>query len=102
MRYYFCGQLDTNVNLMCKETEDNLEVLLFDSDNGVLLFPITIPFSSGRKFCAYVNTYEYPWLYEFLVDNDLALPTYRCLIYKGHRCEEFNFMEEISYERESV
>lgn len=100
MSYYFCEQLDTNVNFICKEQGQDLEVLLFDYDNGVLLFPITIPFSSGRKFCAYVNTYEYPWLYEFLVDNDIAEPTYRCLIYKGHRCEEFNFLEEILDEKE--
>lgn len=99
MRSYFCGQLDTNVNLICKEQGEDLEVLLFDTDNGVLLFPITIPFSSSRKFCAYVNTYEYPWLYEFLVDNDIALPTYRFRIYKGHRCEEFNFLEEILDEK---
>ena len=71
---------------------------MFDSEVGVFT-TISIPFSTGRKFTAYINTHEYPWLEKFLVDNKIATITYRCLVYNGHLCEEFNFMEEIIYER---
>ena len=73
MKYYFCSELNTNVDFKCNEFGEEFEVLLFDYDDGVLLFPITIPFSSGRRFCAFVDTFKYPWLYNFLISNDIIL-----------------------------
>ena len=100
MRSYFCKDLDTEVSFVCKQRPDYLEVLMYDSEVGVFS-TISIPFSTGRKFTAYIDAHEYPWLEKFLVDNKVATMTHRSFIYNGHLCQEFNFMEEILYERKN-
>jgi len=94
MKLYHCSALKTDVFVVCRNKllsadQVMLEVLLFDSE-GVLLFPITIPFCTHRENCSYV-TDEKSWLPKFLVDNKIANPTYRRLHKGGHVYSEYKF-----------
>lgn len=93
MSVYFCRPIKSYVCLVYKQKEF-LEVLLFDHSNGSLLFPITIPFSSGNYLCAYINSKDYPWLYSWLIEKDLAHPTFRSLVRNNFAYQEFKFKKE--------
>ena len=82
------------VCLVFRKRKDYLEVLLFRFSNGVILFPITIPFHSDNKDCAFLNEKEYPWLPEWLVEKDIATPTGLVLHWNDHDYQEFSFKKE--------
>lgn len=93
MDRYYCRPIKLYVCLVIKQKE-YLEVLLFGHTNGVLLFPITMPFPSGRKLCAYINSKDYPWLYGWLIEKDLANPTSRFVLRNNFSYPEFKFKKE--------
>ena len=62
---------------------------------GEVLGCITMPFSSRRENCAYINSKDYPWLYAWLIEKDIAHPTYHSVSRNNFVYEEFKFKKEI-------
>ena len=95
MQRYYCKPIKLYVCFVCRFVNNYFEVLLFGHTNGVLLYPITLPLPTGRKRCAYIDTKQHPWLYDWLIENNIANPTNRCLVRDNFCFKEFSFRKDI-------
>ena len=95
MQKYYCLPIKKYVCLVCRYIEGRFEVLFFGNTNGILLFTITMPFSSGKKRCAYINVKDYEWLYNWLIEKRIAIPTKQTLNVDNFVYPEFKFNKEI-------
>ena len=93
MRYY-CRPIKLYVSLLFRNYKGLEEVLFIATTTGEVLFPITIPFSTGVSNCYFINNKKYPWLYNWLIEKGIAVPTYRCLNKDNFSYEEFKFKKE--------
>ena len=85
---YYCSQLSTNV-FFVYSLKGGLSVSIFDTNKKVKLIDVTVMYAFNNR--AYIDNYNYPWLNTFLEKCEIAKPTYRCLILRGHTHEEFMF-----------
>lgn len=88
---YYCRPIKRYVCFIVRDDE----VLLFAHKTGELLCCITIPFSSAKKNCFFIDNKTYPWLSDWLVEKGVANPTHRSFIRDGFSYEEFKFKKEI-------
>lgn len=94
MNKYYCRPIKLYVCLIYRTNNNIFEALLFGYTNGVLLFPVTMPFPTGKDYCGYINNKEYPWLHDWLIEKDIAKPTYHYFIKNSFSYEEFKFKKE--------
>lgn len=85
MRYY-CLPIRKYVSFfVCKS-----KVLLVRHSTGEVLCCITMPFYSRNNYW-FINNKDYPWLYSWLIEKEIAEPTSRKVIRDGFSYYEFKF-----------
>lgn len=95
MTRYYCLPIKKYVYFIVDTVDGYLRVLMVAHTTGVVIGYITMPFSTGRQDCAYINNKDYPWLYNWLIEKGIANPTYRRLNKDGFGYAEFKFKKGI-------
>lgn len=93
MNRYYAHAIKLYVCFVFLELE-YFKVMLFRHSTGVMLFEITLPVPTGKPYCGYINNKDYPWLYDFLIANNIAKPTNRRLCIDDFYYYEFRFNKE--------
>lgn len=95
MQRYYSRSIKKYVGFLFNDNDGSLKVTMIATSTGLVLGVITLPFSTGRKNCAYLNTKKFPWLYQFLIENNIGHPTFKCLVKDGFTYSEFQFNTEV-------